>query len=236
MPFVVAGHRGARNLLPENTLPSLALAADLGVTELEIDLRPSADGEVMVIHDAKVDRTTDGTGEVSALSFEQLRALDAGGGEPIPTFTEVLDATNLSLQMEIKDSAVIDPVMALLAGRPDETHRLAPTSFDPDSVRRMVELLPDATVGLIRSDAPMQMLDDAEALGAGRVLVRHESADAAFVNAAHERGLRVDLWPVNTVAQVQHAVDLGVDGFTTDDPRVLQAAGYTLTADGLARI
>lgn len=236
MPFVVAGHRGARNLVPENTLPSLALAAELGVTELEIDLRPSADGEVMVIHDARVDRTTDGTGEVSALSFEQLRALDAGGGEPIPTFTEVLDATDLSLQMEIKDPAVIDLVMALLASRPEETHRLAPTSFDPDSVRRMAEFLPHATVGLIRSDAPMQMLDDAEALGAGRVLVRHESADAGFVNAAHERGLRVDLWPVNTVAQVQHAVDLDVDGFTTDDPRVLQAAGYTLSADGLVRI
>lgn len=235
MTFVLAGHRGAMALAPENTLPSFALAAELGVTELEIDLRLSRDGEVVVIHDATVDRTTNGSGAVSDMTYAELRALDAGNGEPIPTFTDVLDATDLPLQLEIKDPAVIDPVMELLADRESQTHRLAPTSFNPDSVRRMAKSMPNACVGLIHQVASLRLIDEAQALGARRVLVGLESADADFVSAAHGRGLRVDLWPVNTASAVQHAVDLGVNGFTTDDPRVVAAAGYTLTDAGLAR-
>lgn len=235
MPFVVAGHRGARNLIPENTLPSLAHAVELGVNELEIDLRPSRDGRIMIIHDATVDRTTDGSGAVRELTFEQLRALDAGNGEQIPTLAEVLDATEVSLQVEIKDPAVIDPVLELLDERPGEISRLAPTSFDAESVHRLARAWPDVCVGLINAVARPGLLDEAIEVGAGRVLVGLESTDTAFVRAAHRYGLQVNVWQVNTVADVHQAVDLGVDGFTTDDPRVVAQAGYTLTDQGLVR-
>lgn len=233
MSTYVAGHRGARNLLPENTIPSFQRALEVGVNELELDLRATSDGRVVVIHDAAVDRTTDGTGLVGNLTFAELRQLDAGGGAPIPTFEEVLDATTGSLQVEIKDPLAIDPMMAILRDRPDAVPRMAPTSFDADSVARLAELLPDRCVGLISKEASAATLDRASELGAGRVLVSVHNADRDFVQAAHDRGFRVDLWPIDTPEQVRSTVELGADGFTTDDPRIVAEAGFRVTDKGL---
>lgn len=223
-------------MVPENTLPSFRAALKIGVNELELDLRATQDGQVVVIHDASVDRTTDGTGLVAELTFEEIRRLDAGGGAPIPTFAEVLDATTGSLQTEIKDPRAIDPMMATLADRPEAMARLAPTSFDAGSVGRLAELLPNVCVGLISKEASAALLNRAAELGARRVLVRLAAATAEFVQQAHDRGFRVDVWPIDTPEQVRQAVELDADGFTTDDPRIVAAAGFRVTDEGLVPI
>ena len=236
MSTFVVGHRGACTLVPENTLPSFRAALEIGVNELELDLRATRDGQVVVIHDASVDRTTDGTGLVSELTFEQIRELDAGDGAQVPTFAEVLDATTGSLQTEIKDPRAIDPMMAVLRDRPEAIARLAPTSFDTDSVGRLVQLLPDVCVGLISKEASSAVLDRAAELGAGRVLVRLAAATPEFVQQARDRGFRVDVWPVDTPEQVRRAVELGANGFTTDDPRIVAEAGFRVTDEGLVPV
>lgn len=236
MNTFVVGHRGACTLVPENTLPSFRAALEIGVNELELDLRATRDGQVVVIHDASVDRTTDGTGLVSELTFEQVRGLDAGDGAQVPTFAEVLDATTGSLQVEIKDPRAIDPMMAVLRDRPEAIARLAPTSFDEGSVGRLVQLLPDVCVGLISKEASGAVLDRAAELGAGRVLVGLAAVTAEFVRRAHDRGFRVDVWPVDTPDQVRRAVALDADGFTTDDPRIVAEAGFRVTDEGLVPV
>lgn len=237
MRCIVAGHRGAKNLAPENTLASFAAAMDIGVNELELDLRVSRDRQIVVIHDATVDRTTNGSGPVSERSLQELQALDAGNGAVIPTFRDVLDATgSISLQVEIKDPDAIDLMLEELRARPADMARLAPTSFDETSVRRLAEALPDVDVGLISSEASPQVLDRASDLGARRVLVGYASVDERFVAAAHDRGFRVDLWPIDSPEQVRRLVGLGANGFTTDDPRIVAAAGYRVTPAGLVDI
>ncbi|MDW6064895.1 glycerophosphodiester phosphodiesterase family protein [Streptomyces sp. FXJ1.4098] len=99
---LVYGHRGARADEPENTLRSFRRAHRVGAEGVELDVRVSRDGHLVVIHDATVDRTTDGTGEVAALSLAELRELDAGQGERIPTLREALDAFPGLVQVEIK--------------------------------------------------------------------------------------------------------------------------------------
>lgn len=220
-------------MAPENTIEAFAAALEIGVNELELDLRASSDGHLVVMHDATVDRTTDGTGAVAELTLAQIRALDAGGGAQVPTFAEVLETTTGSLQVEIKDPRAIDPMVELVRARPEVISRLAPTSFDADSVGRMASLLPEVRVGLISKEATEEVLDRAEALGARRVLVRIGAADAEFVQRAHARGFQVDVWPIDTPDQVREAVQLGADGFTTDDPRIVAEAGFRVTADGL---
>ncbi|MEM3426627.1 MAG: glycerophosphodiester phosphodiesterase family protein, partial [Thermoproteota archaeon] len=85
------GHRGARFYEPENTLRSFRKALELGVDAVELDVRRTRDGELVVIHDAEVDRTTNGKGLVRELTLEEIRRLDAGKGEKIPTLEEALD-------------------------------------------------------------------------------------------------------------------------------------------------
>ena len=233
MSCFIVGHRGAAELAPENTLAGMALAVQIGVNELETDLRLSKDGEIVLMHDETVDRTTNGTGRVNDLTLAELRALDAGNGEQIPTFRELLDATSVSLQIEIKDAKVIDPLLEFLRDRESDLPRLKPTSFDRDSVRRMAEGLGQARVGLISKDSGPALLDEAAELGARRVLVGYHAVTEEFVSAAHERGFRVDLWPITTPEQVRRTVEIGADGFTTDDPRIVGPAGFTVTPSGL---
>lgn len=233
MNTYVAGHRGAADVAPENTIPSFLRALEIGVNELELDLRATRDGHVVVIHDAAVDRTTNGTGLVSDLTLEQIRELDAGNGAPVPTFAEVLEATTGSLQVELKDPKAIDPMMAVLRDHPQDVARLAPTSFDTENVARLATLLPDVCVGLISKESSAEVLDRAAELGARRVLVGIATVDEKFVQTAHDRGFRVDVWPIDSPDQVRRAVELGVDGFTTDDPRFVAEAGFRVTDDGL---
>jgi glycerophosphoryl diester phosphodiesterase len=235
MEFMNCGHRGAMSVSPENTMASFALAAEQGANELELDLRVSADGVLVVIHDATVDRTTNGTGEVAAMTYAELRALDAGDGQQIPAFNEVVDGTDVRLQVEIKAPEAIDGLVAAIEQDPGLGQRVSPCCFTPEIVEELAERLPDCAAGLISKQASVGLLDQAEKIGARRVLFGWPGADQALVDDARERGLHVNVWPVNTPEQLRDAVALGVDGFTTDYPPLLFENGYTIQNGRLVR-
>ncbi|MDP6506872.1 MAG: glycerophosphodiester phosphodiesterase family protein, partial [Planctomycetota bacterium] len=106
----VVGHRGCRGLEPENTLRAFRRGIEIGCDYVETDVRLSLDGQLVIMHDDTVDRTTNGSGKIAELSFEEIRSLDAGEGEQVPTLAEVLETTgrNVQLLCELKDDAGVD--------------------------------------------------------------------------------------------------------------------------------
>lgn len=223
-------------LAPENTLKSFRLAADEGVNEIELDIRMSSDDVMVIMHDATVDRTTDGSGPVAALTLAQLKELDAGDGERIPTFEEVTEAIDLRMQAEIKAPEAVGPLVRLMRSRPDLMERICPTSFVEDAVRELVAALPDTVpVGLISGNPSRELVEMAHSMGAARALLKWTGVDEDIVAAAHELGLQVGVWQVRTCEAFERAVRLGVDGVTTDDPRVLRECGYALRGGVLIR-
>ncbi|WP_129667301.1 glycerophosphodiester phosphodiesterase [Phytoactinopolyspora endophytica] len=229
MDFINCGHRGAMSVSPENTMESFRLAVEQGANELELDLRLSKDGALVVIHDATVDRTTDGSGAVSDMTFDELRALDAGGGQQIPSFDEVLAGTDARLQVEIKDPDVVDNLVDVLQRRPDDADRVSPTCFDPKTISVLAARLPGCVVGLINQTGSTETVAEAQELGARRVLFGWPGTDQALVTHAQERGLYYNVWLVNTPEQLYDAAALGVNGFTTDYPPLLFEHGYTIS-------
>ncbi|RIQ17859.1 glycerophosphodiester phosphodiesterase [Jiangella rhizosphaerae] len=225
--MLICAHRGSPAEAPENTLASFRRAVADGAGEIELDLRVSADGRLVVIHDATVDRTTNGTGAVADLRLEQIQALDAGG-ERIPSFEEVLDGVGARLQVEIKAAEAVEPLAELLQSRPADLGRISPCAFDPGVVADLVRLFPAAPVGLIASAGSAETLAHAADLAASRVLFGWPGTTRALVTRARQHGMEVSVWPVNTPDQLRRALDLGVDGFTTDHPGVI--------GDELARI
>jgi glycerophosphoryl diester phosphodiesterase len=221
--LIICAHRGSRTALPENTLAAFRRAVDEAADEIEMDLRLSADGRLVVVHDATVDRTTDATGAVADLTFEELRALDAGDGEPIPSFEEVLDGVGARLQVEIKAPEAVEPLAELLRERPDELDRISPCCFDRHVVAELVRLFPTTRVGLISSAGSAENVARAVELGASRVLFGWPGTTRELVSRAHRQGLDVSVWPVNTAEQLRHALELGVDGCTTDHPGAIAA-------------
>lgn len=215
--MLIVGHRGARALEPENTLRALRrgmACADL----VEVDLRLTRDGIPVAIHDATVDRTTDGTGSVKDYTIEELTKFDAGAGERIPTLREVLDLLRgeAGLIVEIKEPGTEAIIVSAIMDRMQE--RLFLVSFYPESVAMAKRLLPGAQAGLIYSGETDDPVELARAVDADVVLPRWDRVSRETVERAHSAGLLVVPWVLNAEDEFGEAVRLGVDGFATDDP------------------
>ena len=218
----VIGHRGAAGLEPENTLRSFRRALELGVDVIECDVRMTKDGRIVLIHDRTLDRTTNGTGPVGDCTFEQVRALDAGAAERVPTLGELIELAGgqVELHVELKDPAAVESVLEqVAAGGVRRTAIL--TSGDTEVLGRVRAL--DGVIRLehIFSDPPADAVARAVSVRAARVSSHFTHLTRAFVEEAHRGGLEVIAWPPNTAAEQRLAIGFGVDLICTDRPDVL---------------
>ena len=214
--LLIFGHRGAAGLAPENTLASFARAVALGVDGVELDVQ-LADGELVVIHDADVARTTNGTGSVAALSFAELRRLDAGDGQTIPTLGEVLAAvpSSIMVNIELKGPATAEPVAQLVAGlqRP-----LLVSSFDHGELTRFHERLPTTPCAPLASRWRSDLEAVARRLQAWSVNLADRAVTPARVADVRRWGCRCLVYTVNDAARARRLRALGVAGVFTDYP------------------
>ncbi|GHJ41081.1 glycerophosphodiester phosphodiesterase [Streptomyces sp. TS71-3] len=216
-PLVYA-HRGARADEPENTLRSYRRALALGADGIELDIRLSADGHLVVIHDRTVDRTTDGEGAVADLTLARIKELDAGLGERIPTFDEAMEVCGDLVQIEIK---ALEAVQAL-AERERHTPLPGPvvlTSFNKAAVEEAARLLPHVPRGLITHHPGEDMVREALDLKAAWVCPELKpELTGELVDRCHAAGLKVDAWPAADRANTRLFAAIGADAITTDHP------------------
>lgn len=214
--FTVTGHRGTMATEPENTMRSFRAAVDLGVDELELDVHLSRDGELVIIHDATLDRTTDRTGAIADLDWAEISQADAGKGERIPRLGEVLDAfPDTRMQVEIKALAAVPGVLAALRERPDRTGVIAVTSFKVEAIKEA--LVPDRTwqVGLICGPGEEGKPALATELGTDWLYVHWDIADDPGAIAYTGP---MAIWPGRDEDAVRRAITEGYQGTTCDDP------------------
>lgn len=219
--MIITGHRGALGIEPENTLRSFRRAVADGCDELELDLRVTADGELVVLHDATVDRTTNGTGEVGSLTLAQVRALDAGLGERVPTWRETVAAVGVRFQAEVKAEAAVPLLADSLRADPSLAARTLVTSFHPEILLAARRAFPGVTTGRIFGRTTPDVLALTRAAEATWALCGITGLTSAFVAELQAAGLSVTAWPVPDAATLLRAVELGVDGITTDNPHLL---------------
>jgi glycerophosphoryl diester phosphodiesterase len=215
----VIGHRGARSVAPENTLGSIRAAERCGADFVEVDVRLSKDGILVVIHDDSADRTTDGMGRVEEMTLEEIRLLDAGSGERIPTLCEAADLAeelDLGIVVEMKEEGLEDLVVREVEGR-----RAMVTSFFHESVREIKEL-GDIRTGIIISSLPISPVDLALEAEAEAIFPRLTNPN--LFKKAHREGIEVYPWTVNDPDQVRWLRRLGADGIVTDDPCTIRKA------------
>ncbi|GFH34705.1 glycerophosphodiester phosphodiesterase [Streptomyces pacificus] len=226
MSFLTIGHRGVMGVEPENTLRSFVRAERAGMDAIELDLHLSKDGALVVMHDAAVDRTTDGTGPIAEKTLAELRELDAGQGERIPVFEEVLDAVGLPLQVEIKDAAVARVLADVMVKR-DLVDRIEVTSFQDDAVREINALVPGVRTALVASRWGSDIVERALAVGAPALALNIRRLTLETVEHAHDEGLRVIGWVVNTQDHLRLVRALELDGATTDFPEIRRTGRFT---------
>jgi glycerophosphoryl diester phosphodiesterase len=235
-PLVIA-HRGFAAGFPENTLLAFRSALLAAADGLECDVRLSADGVPVVIHDATVDRTTDGTGAVAELSWQELTALDAGSwlgagfaGERLPRLEDLLELVagtqpTPRLFVEIKDAEAEQPGITETVATAIRDAGLASScalgSFRLDVLRTAIDLAPDLELHHIVGGPPVRWPDLADGLSAVNPEATH--LDRATCDGLRGRGLAVHPWTVDDPADMARLRDWGVDGLITDDPATARA-------------
>lgn len=231
---LIIGHRGASMHAPENTLAAFSLAMAQGADGIELDVKRCATGEVVVMHDVTVDRTTDGRGAVHELTLAQLRALDAGNGERVPTLDEVIEltaspatpflinieVTNYATPMDGLEQGVVDVVK-----RHNCAERILFSSFNPLGVKALAGLLPAVPRGMLYyRDMPIFLRDVWLA-----PFVPHEFRHPdysyitpEYVSALAAQGKRINTWTVNTPEVIARVAQCGVHGIIGDSPETMQ--------------
>ncbi|MFJ2116357.1 MULTISPECIES: glycerophosphodiester phosphodiesterase [unclassified Streptomyces] len=211
---------------PENTLRSFLHAERAGMDAIELDLHLSKDGALVVMHDTSVDRTTDGTGAIVERTLAELRELDAGGGERVPVFEEVLDAVRSPLQAEIKDVAAARALAEVMRER-GLVERVEVSSFHDEAVAEIASLVPGVRTVLIASRWKADIVDRATAVGAARVALNIRRLTLEVVERAHAEGLGIIGWVVNTQEQLRLARAFELDAVTTDLPEIRRTGRFT---------
>jgi glycerophosphoryl diester phosphodiesterase len=224
--FLTIGHRGVMGVEPENTLRSFVAAQDAGLDLIELDLHLSKDGALVVMHDADVDRTTDGRGPIADKTLAELRALDAGRGERVPVFEEVLDAVSKPLQAEIKDVAAARALAEVMLRR-DLVSRVEVISFHDEAVAEIARLVPGVRTALVASRYGTDVVDRATAVGATSLVLNIRRLTQEIVERARKADLRIIGWVVNTQDDLRLVRALGLDGATTDYPEIKRTARFT---------
>lgn len=213
-------------LEPENTLRSFVAAQQAGLDLIELDLHLSKDGALVVMHDAEVDRTTDGTGPIADKTLEELRTLDAGRGERVPVFEEVLEAVQAPLQAEIKDVAAARALAEVMQRR-DLVSRVEVSSFHDEAVAEIARLVPGVRTALIASRYGTDVVERAREAGAATLCLNIRRLTLEVVEHARKADLRVIGWVVNTQDHLRLVRALQLDGATTDYPEIKRTARFT---------
>ncbi|MEN8654125.1 glycerophosphodiester phosphodiesterase family protein [Streptomyces sp. 21So2-11] len=226
MSFLTIGHRGVMGVEPENTLRSFVRAEQAGMDVIELDLHLSKDGALVIMHDAEVDRTTDGKGKIADMTLAELRELDAGRGERVPLFEEVLDRVKSPLQAEIKDAAAARALAEVMLRR-DLAGRVEVSSFHDEAVAEIASLVPGVRTVLIASRYGTDVVDRAKAVGAATLALNIRRLTLETVEQAHAAGLKIIGWVVNTQDQLRLVRALELDGATTDYPEIRRTGRFT---------
>ncbi|MFC0271079.1 glycerophosphodiester phosphodiesterase [Metabacillus herbersteinensis] len=229
-------HRGASGYAPENTIAAFDKAVEMKADYIEIDVQRSKDGELVIIHDTTVDRTTDGTGKVNDLTFEELENLDAGSwkgeqfsGEKIPTFEEVLNRYHgkVGILIELKAPELYPGIEESVAQELKEKHLEKPQnekiiiqSFNFESMKKMNDLLPKTPIGVLtssRAHTTKQALQDFSAY-ADYFNPNYGIVTKELVNQVHSLDMKIGSWTVRSQESADFLLEMGVDAIITDYP------------------
>lgn len=244
----VFAHRGAKAVAPENTLPAFAKAIEMGAAGIELDTQATADGQLIVLHDFRLERTTTGSGPLREHTLAQLQAVDAGirfdesfAGTPIPTLEEVFDLVGdrCRVNVEIKNMAwdggrEVEPLVEMIQRR--KLHeQVIVSSFNPIALMKMRWADPSIALGLLYSEELPVFLRRAwlgPLIAPEALHPHHTQIDEAYMAWARSQGHYVNTWTVNDPDEARRLAALGVDTIISDVPDVILAAIGKLAASG----
>lgn len=228
---IIIAHRGASYVAPENTLAALKKAIELGAEYAEVDVYQTRDGEIVLMHDEKLERTTNVKGKIWDFTLDELKQLDAGSwfgnefkAEPIPTLREAVQLVkgkmklNIEIKIKREEPDLAQKVLDLIRAEEFEKDCVV-TSFDRKTVEKIKQIAPEIETGFIfDKEYPPDVFEGSwDALSSNYRLVKPE-----FVQKAREHKKKIYAWTVNSRREMKRLIDLKIDGIITNRPGLLK--------------
>lgn len=214
--IVVTGHRGNGAGRNENTMSAFAAAFRAGADEVETDLRVSRDGEIVLMHDLTIHRTTDGFGEVGRYTAAELAGLGSDRHRQVALYSDLLSARLGRVQAEIKEATVVDALVRMRDRGHDITTGVMYISFDQSWLVEVLAKIECATIGLLTKSASRGSVDEAVRIGARKLLIPYHATERSLVMYARQYGLEVGIFTPNEEADIEATAAKGPDSITTD--------------------
>ena len=227
-PFIF-GHRGAMAYEPENTLLSVKKAIDFGVDGIEVDVRKCKSSEIVVIHDERVNRTTNGKGYVKDFNLKNLKKLDAGKGEKIPTLMEIIEVIKIfnkknkkqiKLIIELKEKDLGKDVVNLIK-KFKFINNVIIISFYHQLIKNIKKLSKKINAGILFVGNPINAASLAKDANAGYLFANFNYIDSDLVQNAHQNKLKVFVWNIDDIKNLKKMLKLNVDGIGSNKPDVI---------------
>jgi glycerophosphoryl diester phosphodiesterase len=219
---MIIAHRGASGHATENTLTAMDKALELDCDAIEIDVW-QVEGQLIVFHDLRLERLTNGHGRITDISLSELRALRMGDSEKIPLIDEVLDliAGRVALNIEIKGAGCTELVIKAIRQRLSNGWKLEQflvSSFNHQALYELHQQAPEIQTGLLLEEVVLDPFVTATLIGATSLNISYDCLDAELIESAHDRGLKVYVYTVNEKEYIANAIALGADGIFTNYP------------------
>jgi Glycerophosphoryl diester phosphodiesterase len=218
------GHRGAKGHEPENTLPSFQKALDLNVDGIELDVHVCKTGELIVIHDFTVDRTTNGSGTVSELTLSEIKALRINDHIEVPTLEEVLELVGKKclINIELKGRHTAKPVSHLIEKyileKEYKYEDFIVSSFQREELEMMYLINPKVHLGVLSQASVTQALEWATAFSAKAIHPHFSLLTEENVQKTQEQGFKIYTWTINETEDIERIKTYNIDGIITDFP------------------
>ena len=230
--IIVTGHRGASGHAPENTLSAMKVAIEMGAEFSELDVQETADGEIILLHDSSLKKTSGVDKNIWEVNYADLKDLDVGSwfseeykNEPIPTLQEVINLVKgkMKLNIEMKankhEKMLAERTLKIVTDN-DFLDQVIFTSFKFDEIRKIRKINKEAKVGYIFGKMPQDV--DVFSEDVDLLSVNIKTVDAAFMKRAKDAGMEVAVWTVNKPEDMKRMIEIGVDDIITNYPDVLR--------------
>ncbi len=225
--YIVA-HRGAEDFELENSMSAFSAAENAGADAIELDVHATKDNQLVVIHDRCADRVAAPTSPfrtnpIASLTLEEVQQIHLSNSQAVPTLQEVLEATKLPIQVELKAPGTVPAIAAHLDAHPEHLHRLLFISFIDSALIELTDRLPDCRVGVLRSEKhpdlhDLQILEDIPQRNLAAYLPSLRALNMSPITELHSRNVRIGCWTIRDEASLALAERAGVDFATVSDP------------------
>ena len=216
---LLIAHRGASKIAPENTLKAFQKAIELEADYIEFDVHQSKDGEVVIMHDANTFRTTRHFGAIKNMTLKELKSLNAGEGEKIPTLQELIEIAKgkIKLQLEIKDEGMVKKIVTILKDA-DFIESTTISSFKHKELLEVQKIEPSINlVALIVGINTIKIIKKAIRNKFQAIQPFYTFIRKSFIDSAHENNIKINAWIVNSKETMKKLIEMGIDGIITND-------------------